>query len=141
MIRNSCEQMTLAFAEAAKDGDPEKTLLAIARVYASFMSSDDKNALRRILMAEAARFPDLARIYYESGPALTRKFVADYLAEQTRMGTLKVSNPRITTEQFFGMLYSCRMRSEFGMGAPPTDEEVEKYIKNAVEMVMRAYGV
>jgi TetR/AcrR family transcriptional regulator, mexJK operon transcriptional repressor len=139
MIRNSCEQMTLAFAEAAKDGNPEKTLRAIGRVHASFMSSDDKHALRRILMAEAPRFPDLARIYYESGPELTRKFVADYLAEQTRLGTLRVDNPRITTEQFFGMLYSCRMRSEFGMGAPPSDEEVEKYIENAVQMLVRAY--
>lgn len=141
MIRNSCEHMTLAFAEAAKDRDPEQTLLAIARVHASFMSSDDKHALRRILMAEASRFPELARIYYEAGPERTRKFVANYLAEQTRLGTLNVPNPRITTEQFFGMLYSCRMRSEFGMGAPPSDEEVEQYIQNAVQMVMRAYRV
>ncbi|HET7395772.1 MAG TPA: TetR/AcrR family transcriptional regulator [Gammaproteobacteria bacterium] len=141
MIRNSCEQMTLAFAEAAKDGNPEKTLRAIGQLHASFMASDDKHALRRIMMAEVSRFPDLARIYYEAGPELTRKFVAEYLAEQTRLGILKVSNPRITAEQFFSMLYSCRARSEFGVGPPPSDEEVARYIENAVQMLVHAYRV
>ena len=138
MVRGSCEQMLTAFAEAAKQGNPERTLRAIAHLHMSVMSSSDKQALRRILMAEAPRFPDLARIYYQSGPEQTRKFVADYLAEQGRRGTLKLDNPRILTEQFFGMLYSCWMRVEWGIEAAPTSDVQEQYIDSAVSMIMRA---
>lgn len=138
MVRGSCDQMIAGFSEAAKGGDPEKTLRAIAELHAEILSSDEKQALRRILMAEAPRFPDLARVYYQSGPELTRKAVADYLAEQTRLGVLKVDNPRLTAEQFFGMLASCRMRSEFGIAPPPTEAEQKQYIDNAVRLVIRA---
>ncbi|HEX5339539.1 MAG TPA: TetR/AcrR family transcriptional regulator [Gammaproteobacteria bacterium] len=138
MVRASCDQMIAGFSEAAKGGDPEKTLRAIAELHASILSSDEKQALRRILVAEAPRFPELARVYYQSGPELTRKAVADYLAEQTRRGVLKVDNPRLTAEQFFGMLSSCRMRSEFGIEPPPSEALQKLYIDNAVALVIKA---
>ncbi|MHB8425104.1 MAG: TetR/AcrR family transcriptional regulator [Gammaproteobacteria bacterium] len=138
MVRGSCDQMILAFTEATKNGNPEKTLRTIAHLFMTMISSTEKQSLRRILMAEAPRFPELARIYYQSGPEVTRKFIADYLAEQTRHGVLRVDNPRITAEQFFGMLYSCWMRVDWGMEPPPSREVQEKYIDNAVVMITKA---
>lgn len=141
MIRRSCDQMTLAFAEAAKAGDPEKTLRAIARHFMSVVFSSEKLSLHRLLMAEVPRFPDLGRIYYQSGPEPIRKFVADYLTEQTRLGKLKVDDPRLTAEQFIGMVTGCRLRAQLGIEGQLSQQELEKYIDNAVNMVMRAYRV
>ncbi|MGH8371606.1 MAG: TetR/AcrR family transcriptional regulator [Gammaproteobacteria bacterium] len=138
MIRKTCDQMTLAFAEAAKAGDPDKTLRAIARHFMTIVFSSEKLSLHRLLMAEVPRFPDLGRIYYQSGPEPIRKFVADYLSEQTRLGTLKVENPRLTAEQFIGMVTGCRLRAQLGIEAQPSQEELEQYIDNAVNMLMRA---
>jgi TetR/AcrR family transcriptional repressor of mexJK operon len=141
MIRSTCDQMTTAFAEAAKIGDPDKTLRAIARHFMNFVFSSEMLSLHRLLMAEVGRFPDLGRIYYQSGPEPIRKFVADYLTEQTRRGTLKVDNPRLTAEQFIGMITGCRLRSQLGIEPQPSQEELEKYIDNAVNILLRACRV
>jgi TetR/AcrR family transcriptional regulator, mexJK operon transcriptional repressor len=138
MIRKTCDQMTMAFAEAVKAGDPDKTLRAIARHFMTVVFSSEKLSLHRLLMAEVPRFPDLGRIYYQSGPEPIRKFVADYLSEQTRLGKLKVENPRLTAEQFIGMVTGCRLRAQLGIEAQPSQEELEQYIDNAVNMLMRA---
>ena len=138
MIRDTCDGMTGAFAEAAKVGNPEATLRTIARHFMRVIYSEEKLAMHRILMAEVPRFPELGRIYYQSGPEIIRKFLADYFTEQTSRGTLKVDNPRITAEQFIGMVTGCRIRAELGVESPPGEELQERYIDNAVTMIIRA---
>jgi hypothetical protein len=102
------------------------------------VSSPDKLAMHRILMAEMPRFPELGRIFYQSGPAVICRFLADYFKEQNQRGTFKVDNPQVTAEQFISMVTSCRMRSEFGVEPMPTAEVREQYIINAVSLIMRA---
>ncbi len=138
MVRTSCDNMTLAFAEAAKDGNPEKTLRAIARHFMNVVFSEEKLAMHRILMAEVPRFPELGRVYYQSGPAIIRKFLADYFVEQNKRGTLKVNNPQFTAEQFISMVTCCRLRSELGVEPPPNDDEKQRYIDNAVTIIIKA---
>lgn len=138
MVRSTCDTMTLAFAEAARARNPEKTLRAIAQQFMNMAFSEDKLAMHRILMAEVPRFPELGRIFYQSGPAVTRRFLADYLKEQNRLGTLKVDNPQVTAEQFISMLTSCRQRFELGIEPIPGAEARERYANNAVTLIVRA---
>lgn len=138
MVRETCDTMTLAFAEAAKDGNPEKTLRSIARRFMDTMFNEDKLALHRTLMAEVSRFPELGRSFYQSGPAVIRRFLADYFKDQNLRGTLKVDNPQVTAEQFISMVTSCRLRSELGVEPIPSAEMREQYINNAVSLIMRA---
>jgi len=138
MVRTTCDSMTLAFAEAARDGNPEKTLRAIAQRFMEATFSEDKLALHRTLMAEVPRFPELGRIFYRSGPAVIRQFLTDYFKEQNRRGTLKVDNPQVIAEQFISMVTSCRLRFELGVEPAPTSEVREQYIDNAVTLIMRA---
>lgn len=138
MVRETCDTMTLAFAEAAKDGNPEKTLRSIARRFMDMVFDEDKLALHRTLMAEVSRFPELGRSFYQSGPAVILQFLADYFKEQNRRGTLKVDNPQVTAEQFISMVTSCRLRSELGVEPVPNAEVREQHINNAVSLIMRA---
>ncbi|MGH8378765.1 MAG: TetR/AcrR family transcriptional regulator [Gammaproteobacteria bacterium] len=141
MVRNTCDSMTLAFAEAARDGNPEKTLRTIAQRFMEATFSEDKLALHRTLMAEVPRFPELGRIFYRSGPAVIRQFLTDYFKEQNRRGTLKVDNPQVTAEQFISMVTSCRLRFELGVEPVPSGEVREQYINNAVSLITRACKV
>ena len=138
MVRTSLDQTTLAFSEAAKSGDPEKTLRAIGQRFMSMVFAEDKLAMHRILMAEVPRFPELGKVFYQSGPAVIRRFLADYFKEQNTRGTLKVEDPQVTAEQFFGMISSCRLRSDLGVEPAPGSEVREQYINNAVTLIMRA---
>ncbi len=138
MVRSSCDNMTLAFTEAIKDSNPEKALRTMAGHFMDVVFLPEKLAMYRILMAEVARFPELGRVYYQSGPAIIRKFLADYFVEQNKRGTLKVENPSIAAEQFISMVTCCRLRVDLGLEPMPSHEVKQRYIDSAVNLLIRA---
>jgi TetR/AcrR family transcriptional repressor of mexJK operon len=141
MIRSSCDRMLAAMEQAAKSGKPEDTLRAVAWQVMDKLFSKDRMSLYRILMAEVQRFPELGKIFYECGPKVTRKYLAGFFAEQTSRGLLKVENPPIAAEQFFGMLSGCHFKAQLGIETAPSREAIDEYVESAVALVMRAYSV
>ncbi len=140
MIRNACDRMLTAFEQAAKSGKPEDTLRAIACQYMDKLFTRDRLSLHRILMAEGQRFPELGKIFYECGPQVTRKYLADYFTEQNARGTMHVANPRVTAEQFLGLLTGCHFKAQLGIEPAPPQGAIDIFIENAVSLMMSAYG-
>src|SRR3546814_143577 len=58
---------------------PEGALRCFARAYVSGMMKPQMLALQRAVVAEAARFPELGRLFYECGPLRSRNAVAAIL--------------------------------------------------------------
>src|SRR5579859_1001223 len=140
MIRSACDRMLTAVEEDARSGRPEDTLKAKARQVMNKVLDRNHLSLYRIVMAEAQRFPELGQIFYECGPQVTRKYLADYFIEQNAQGTMHVANPAITADQFFGLLSGCKLKAQLGLEPTPSAEFVETYIENAVSLMMSAYG-
>ena len=140
MIRSTCDRMVTAFEQAAKSGKPELTLRGIARQVISKVLDRDRLSLYRILMAEGQRFPELGQIFYECGPQVTRKYLADYFTEQSALGTMHVANPAVAADQFFGLLSGCQLKAQLGLEATPSLEFIDMYVENAVSLMMSAYG-
>jgi TetR/AcrR family transcriptional repressor of mexJK operon len=84
--------------------DPIAGLQRIAEVFCDLLYSPEVLALYRLIMAEAHRQPELAKIFIEAGPAPTHRLVASYLARLDRLGKLNVSDPEQAAELFLGML-------------------------------------
>jgi AcrR family transcriptional regulator len=59
---------------------PER-LLGIARAYLDVVLSTEGQALYRMIVAEAPRFPELARGFYLAGPAQMNAFLSGVLAQ------------------------------------------------------------
>lgn len=138
MIRYWVEQKLTVFNEAAKSGKPDDTLRAVAHQFLDHGAAEQRVAMYRILMGEAPRFPELGEIFYKAGPAVVRRFLADYLAEQNARGTLRVENPQLTSEQFFGMLNGCQFKAQLGIERLPDKRAIDAYIEHAVMLIMRA---
>ena len=138
MIRYWVEQKLVVFNEAARSGKPEDTLRAVAHQFLDHGGAEQRVAMYRILMAESPRFPELGEIFYSAGPAVVRKFLADYLAEQDKRGTLHVENPQIAAEQFFGMLNGCQLKAQLGIDRLPNKQAIDVYIEHAVMLMMKA---
>ncbi|HEY4128237.1 MAG TPA: TetR/AcrR family transcriptional regulator [Gammaproteobacteria bacterium] len=138
MIRYWVEQKLVVLNEATKHVKPEDTLRAMAHNFLDHDSAEQRVAMYRILMAESPRSPELGGIFYNAGPAVVRKFVADYLAEQHKRGALYVENPQLTAEQFFGMLNGCQLKAQLGIEKLPSKQAIDNYIDHAVMLIMRA---
>src|SRR5579863_9095161 len=127
MVRYYVDQKLTVFSEAAKSGKPEETLRTIAHQFLDHGAAEQRVAMYRILMAEAQRFPELGDIFYSAGPAVVRKYLADYLAEQHARGILRVDNPMLTAEQFFGMLNGCQLKAQLGIERLPDKKAIDAY--------------
>lgn len=87
-----------------EDDRLEGNLVELARRYVELVIQPRVLQLRRLVIAESSRFPELARLYYESVPnrvldALTTHFHA--LAER---GTLKIKDARLAANHFVGLI-------------------------------------
>ena len=137
MIRSWVEQKLTVFSEAARGGKPEETFRTIAHQYLDRGAAEQRVSMYRILMGEASRFPGLGDIFYKSGPAVVRKFLADYLAEQDARGVMRVENPRLAADQFYGMLNGCQLKAQLGIERLPDQAAIDAYIDHAVALFMR----
>ncbi len=138
MIRSSCREILDVLQSAAPKGDPEALLRLVGEHFLEMALDPAKIALRRVLLPEISRFPELGQIYYRSGPAYLRQFLADYLAEQDAKGTLAITDPVLLADQFIGMLVVCAQRAELGIQPTMDAAERRRYIDHAVNLVIRA---
>jgi TetR/AcrR family transcriptional regulator, mexJK operon transcriptional repressor len=99
-------------------------------------------AIYRVVIAEAAKFPDLARGFFESGPARAIGFMADWLAEETRRGRLAVPDPAFAAEQFFNLCQTkLVLRRKLGMLSDPPESDIDGVIVASIAMFLHMYRV
>jgi TetR/AcrR family transcriptional regulator, mexJK operon transcriptional repressor len=105
IVNTRCQAMIPTIqAETLGDQPPADALRLIGRQFLDLLLSEGPLSLYRVVLAEAPRFPALGRNFYESGPNLVAQALADYLARQHVLGSLDVPSPRVSAEQFIGMV-------------------------------------
>lgn len=112
------------------EGEVRTTLLAFAHAYCDKVLSAEGLAVFRTMVAEAPRFPQLARQFYEEGPARTRAALAAYLARAMATGQLRKDDAAFAAELLTAMLAdSERLRGLFlADGHAPDRERVARVV-------------
>jgi hypothetical protein len=98
----------------------------------------DIAALRRVLMAELDRHPELLTSWGAQASAL-HEMLARAIARQTERGALDVPDPVLAAQQLVQLTAgNALMISRFGV-EHPTDAELDKTVDEGVELWLRAY--
>jgi len=130
------------FDEADHDGEPASVLRGIGQRMMQMMLSSAGMTMYRVVIAEAAKFPDLAQVFFTAGPARALGFMAGWLAEETRRGRLAVADPAFAAEQFFAMTQTVLvLRRRLGMLPDLPPGEIDHVVDAAVTMFLNSYGV
>lgn len=96
--------------------------------------------LRRLVIAEATRFPDLAQVYWERGFAQTIGSVARCLAILDERGLLAVPDPTLAAHHLAGMLlWIPGNRAMFAPTAPMSAADVDPAVAAGSAAFLRAY--
>jgi TetR/AcrR family transcriptional regulator, mexJK operon transcriptional repressor len=120
---------------------PEEALRALGRNFADLVLSPEVLDLYRIVVAETARFPELGRTLYETGPKRGIGRLAEYLQQLSDRGFLDVPEPHIAARQFFGMIRSdLYLRRMFNISDAEVGITVEQMVDSSVRMFLRAYA-
>lgn len=142
IVRGECRHHARAMSapDIAAAG-VEEALYRIGENFLRFILTPRSLAIFRVVIAETPRFPELGRIFYESGPAIIAGELSAHLAGMARAGRLDVDDPARAAEQFFGMLRgNLRLRCLLGEPADVSDAGIERAVRAAVAAFLRAYA-
>jgi TetR/AcrR family transcriptional repressor of mexJK operon len=98
--------------------------------------------MRRVIIAEADRFPDLARTWYASGPGRGHATLAERFARLGRRGLLRVEDPLLAAQHFNWLVLSIPMNEAMFHGADRqyAPGELDRYADEGVRVFLAAYG-
>ena len=68
--------------------------------------------LRRLVIAEAGRFPDLGRLFYERGPGRTIAALATAFQHLAACGALQADDPQTAAEHFNWLVMSAPLTGD-----------------------------
>jgi AcrR family transcriptional regulator len=143
-VRDMCGEAADRILEAmgeGEEGEPVETLTRLGEQYLQHLFSEQTVKLFRILVAEAQRRPELARIFYEVGPARGRKGLETYLDRATSQGLLEIPNCALAAEQFLTLCKGSTHLQFLLNLIPPLDvEEIRLQVGRAVAALMTLYG-
>lgn len=141
IMRERCDWLLEPLPAADdRDHDPAIALAAIGRRFLEIVLAPEAMARFRVVMAEHARFPELAEVFYAAGPARAGAGLAEYLARLHRRGLLRVGDPAAAASRFFGMLRGdLFLRCLLGLKPRATTEEIESVVAGAVGTFLAAH--
>ena len=120
---------------------PREVLSNAARHMLGFILSDFGQRVFRICVAEADRFPDLGRQFYESGPMMVRARMKMYLADAVSRGELRIDDLDLAADQFAELCKADLFpRWVFNIDPSFSEEEITRVIDGAVDTFLARYG-
>jgi len=84
----------------------ERDLIELATRYLRTVTREPVVQLRRLVIGEANRLPELARTFYEQAPARTLAAIADGFARLADRGLLDLDDPGFAAEHFAALVVS-----------------------------------
>ncbi len=123
-------------------GDVESDLRDQARRQLARVMQPRLLELRRLVIAEANRFPELGRTFYERGPGRTIDTLAATFARLAARGALRIDDPLVAAEHFNWLIMSAPLNRAMLMGADgaPPPAELDRHAAEGVRVFMAAYG-
>ncbi len=123
-------------------GDLEADLHDLARRQLSRVMRPRLMQLRRLVIGEAGRFPELGRAFYERGAGRTIATLADAFAHLAERGLLRLDDARTAATHFNWLIMSAPVNRAMLLGDEgiPTPAELDRYADEGVRAFLAAYG-
>lgn len=98
--------------------------------------------LRRLVIGEVPRFPDLARALYQGGPVRAQTELATLFLDLERRGLLRLGDPVVAASQFNWLVMAEPVNRAMLLGDAgiPPPEWLERHAAEAVSVFLAAYG-
>lgn len=117
-----------------------ESLQRVGESFLRFVTSEPAVKTLRVVAAESARFPELGRLFFESGPAVTWEALTAFFERAGASGRLDVPEPAKAAEQFMAAVTGqLHLRVVLGMKPTLSEAEIRDRVADAVTLICRAY--
>lgn len=138
------ETSTHPLIEAMHDStEVESDLQRFARAHLADVMKPPLLRMRRLLIGEAERFPELAQAWYDNGPVRSCEIFARWFRALDQRGLLRVEDAALAAQHFNWLVLAIPLNKAM---AYPLDEpvfakaELDHYADEGVRVFLAAYG-
>ena len=123
-------------------GDLAADLRTVARALLAQVMQTRVMQLRRLVIGEAGRFPELGQLFYQHGPGRTIDALAGAFASLAAQGALRIPDPNLAAEHFNWLVMSIPLNRVMLCGdrALPDTAELDRYADAGASAFLAAYG-
>jgi TetR/AcrR family transcriptional repressor of mexJK operon len=127
-------------SEITSVADLRSVLIELARRYIDGVLRPHVLSLRRLVIAEADRFPDLARTYFEQAPSRGIEVIADALRSYEKRGLLAMPDADLASAHLaYLILGIAQDRAHFCPDDRPSPAERDRLATEAVRVFLAAH--
>jgi len=126
----------------ADDGDVGEYLRAYAYRQLTSVLTPRVMQLRRLVIGEVGRFPELARVLYERGPQRAITAIAITFEHLAERGLLEMDDTALAASQFNWLVMAAPLNEAMLLGddAIPKPPALRRHVAHAVRLFLAAYG-
>jgi AcrR family transcriptional regulator len=126
----------------AESVDVEEDLRVFARRHVALVTQPHLIRMRRMIIAEATRFPELARAWHRAGPERAHAKLAGQIERLAHRGLLRVADPLLAAQHLNYLILSVPVNEAMftGRDTPYDARQLQRFADEAVRVFMAAYG-
>lgn len=127
---------------SAGEGSLVDRLRTFSRSFVKGVMRPEVIKLRRLVIGEVGRFPELGRVFYDLGPKRATQQLARALDEAAVRQGLTMQNPQVAAEHLLSLILSKPLEQSMLLGDEfhLTEGSLDKATDEGVAAFMRAYG-
>lgn len=125
------------------EGSLEGRLRAFSRDFLKGVMQPDVLKLRRLVIGEVGRFPELGKVFYDLGPKRAAKQLACALGEAADRHGLTMKDPEVAAEHLLSLILSKPLDQSMLLGDEFrfTETSLDRTADEGVTAFVRAYGL
>lgn len=114
-------------------------LLVFATQLYEMLCTEEAVKMDRLCSSHAADRPDLALLYYKSGPLKVRELLQDYIATQVEEGVLDIPDVELASSLFLNAAQPNAVHFARWGVSDQNQQDTMKYLELSVDMFMQYY--
>ncbi|PKP71790.1 MAG: TetR family transcriptional regulator [Alphaproteobacteria bacterium HGW-Alphaproteobacteria-5] len=128
------------FDMLAGPGTAAELLPAFGRRFVAFILSRQTHELRWLVAAEARKFPELGRSFYEAGPRQGTARLAAFLKRRVEAGELDIDDTVLAASQFMGLCQAeLGLMRQMNVIETATPQRIGYIVERAVQLFLDGY--
>jgi AcrR family transcriptional regulator len=141
-VQDAGDQVHREVLNLADSGDIEADLRDLARRELELVIQPRVLQLRRLVIGEAGRFPELGRTFYDQGPGRTITALATAFERLAARGVLRLNDPQLAAAHFNWLILSIPLNQAMLLGndEPASAADLDRYAETGVRVFLAAYG-
>lgn len=141
IVAEASDPVQAGVDELPESGNIESDLRDLARRQLALVMTPEIMRLRRLVIGEASRFPELSRTFYELGPKRTIDALATVFEHLADRGDLRIDDPSRAAEHFNWLIMSTPLnRAMFLPKETPSAANLQQSADAGVATFLSAYG-